>query len=349
MQDRRGQFTRQEILSQPDVWADVLQTVERRGSALRALWMEGDFDAVVFTGCGSTYYLSLAAASVLAQLSGVPARGVPASELLFYPESVLPANKRVLLVAVSRSGETTETQRAVRAFQQRATGAVLTLTCEPEKPLATMGDLNVVLAEAREQSVVQTRAFSALYLAAVAVAAVWAGREDLTRDLQALPAAGRRLLGDYLSWATHLAGDDTIEHCFFLGSGPRYGLACEVSLKMKEAALTASEPFHTLEFRHGPKSVVGANTLLVGLLSDQQAAAELEVLAEMRALGARTVSLGERGADVSFQSGLQEAARGVLYLPLLQWLAVERAMRRGLDPDNPRHLTAVVHLATAPA
>ena len=61
-------------------------------------------------------------------------------------------------------------------------------------------------------------------------------------------------------------GDLTLDRFYFLGSGPRYGLACEVNLKMKEMTLTHSEPFHFLEFRHGPKSMVCESALVAGLL-----------------------------------------------------------------------------------
>jgi glucosamine 6-phosphate synthetase-like amidotransferase/phosphosugar isomerase protein len=36
--------------------------------------------------------------------------------------------------------------------------------------------------------------------------------------------------------------------------------------------------------------------------------------------------------------------RGPLYLPFGQMLAYERAIQRGLTPDRPHQLTAVVHL-----
>ena len=62
-----------------------------------------DYEQVIFTGCGSTYYLSLAAAALYQELTGRPARGVPGSELWLNPKSCLGAGK-TLLIAVSRSG-----------------------------------------------------------------------------------------------------------------------------------------------------------------------------------------------------------------------------------------------------
>jgi glucosamine--fructose-6-phosphate aminotransferase (isomerizing) len=114
---------------------------------------------------------------------------------------------------------------------------------------------------------------------------------------------------------------------------------------MKEMSLTHSEPFHFLEFRHGPMSMVTGSTVLVGLVSEANCAHELKVLDEMRDRGARIVSVGESGVEVEFRSGLSEAARGVLYLPFAQLIGFERSMAKGLDPDRPHNLTAVVNLA----
>ena len=71
------------------------------------------------TGCGSTYYLALAAAALVQELTGVRARALPASEVWLYPESAYQNGSKTLLLAVSRSGTTTETVRAVESFKAR--------------------------------------------------------------------------------------------------------------------------------------------------------------------------------------------------------------------------------------
>src|SRR5260221_6029082 len=110
-----GQHTLAEINSQPDVWDASLKVIKAQKDALCDFFRAGRFENVIFTGCGSTYYLSLAAAALLYEF-GVEARGLPASEIWLYPRSAYHSDKRTLLVAVSRSGETTETLLACEAF-----------------------------------------------------------------------------------------------------------------------------------------------------------------------------------------------------------------------------------------
>ena len=142
-----------------------------------------------------------------------------------------------------------------------------------------------------------------------------------------------------------LGQDASLDRFYFLGSGLRYGLACEISLKMKEMSLSHSEPFHIPEFRHGPISMVTPNTLVVGLLSESNRLVEAAVLQDARALRGRTLAMGEAFADLNFTSGVPETFRNVLYLPVGQLLAFERSLAKGLNPDRPNNLDSVVKLA----
>jgi glutamine---fructose-6-phosphate transaminase (isomerizing) len=333
-----------EIISQPAVWAATIDQLRGQAGDLRALYRDGSYESVLFTGCGSPYYLALAAAASLQELAGIPARGVPASELWLNPHVAYAPGRRMLLVALSRSGETTETIRACQSFRERGAGEVLTLSCYPERPLTSLGVFNIVLPEGQEQSLAQTRAFTTLHLTALYLAALWAGRQDVLDELERLPEAGRRLLDNYGELASRLGRDGSIDRFYFLGSGSRYGLACELSLKMKEMSLSQSEPFHVLEFRHGPQAMVTRSALLVGLIGESSRAHELAVLDDMRALGGRTLAIGEQRYDVAFDSGLSPAVGDVLYLPVGQLLAFERALHNGLNPDRPTNLSAVVKL-----
>lgn len=343
-----GHFTRQEIFSQPEAWAAALGVLDETRRSILEWDPAHHYGRILFTGCGSTYYLSMAAAALTQELTGLPGCAFPASELWLYPRSSYgrvenPAG-RTLLVAVSRSGETTETLRACEAFLQDGRGDLLTLSCYRDMPLAKMGRFNLVLPSGQERSVAQTRAFSTLYVGTVALACLWAGREDLFDCLTRLPEAGRRIMNEYSSLAAELGGNASIDRFYWLGSGPRQGLACELSLKMKEMSLSHSEPFHFMEFRHGPKSMIVPSALTVGLRSTINGQKEAAVLEEVKALGGRVLDIAEAGTQVRFESGLDEAVRNVLYLPVGQIIAFERSLSKGLNPDHPMNLDSVVKL-----
>ncbi len=338
----RGSYTQSEILSQPEAWANALNVIEHARTNLEPL-LNAEYEQVIFTGCGSTYYLSLAAAALFQQATGRIARAVPGGELLFNPQISLTRGK-TLLVAISRSGSTTETVHAVDQFKKQNRGAVLAITNYGDQPLAGLADLALVIEKGQEQSVAQTRSFASMYIAATAMTMLASGRQDLYLEMSKLPGVGEKLINKYASLAREIGERLDIDRFYFLGSGARYGLACEANLKMKEMTLTHSEPFHFLEFRHGPMSMVTKSAVVIGMLSDANRTQEQKVLTEMVALGATVVSLGETGASVNFKSGVPEGIRNVLTLPILQLTAFYRSIAKNLNPDRPENLTAVVKL-----
>jgi len=347
-----GKYTYPEIMSQPAAWRSALHEVHEKAHSIREFFVPGHFSEVLFTGCGSTYYLSMAAAAHFQEKVGCPTRALPASELALFPETVLPRAGRPLLVAISRSGTTSETLRAIGAFRERCAAKVLAITCYGENALAKEVPLSIVVREGKEESIAQTRSFAGMLVALHAMTAVVVSDDAALRHLAALPAVGQDLLRRVEPLAQKLGADDNCQRFFFLGSGYRYGLACEAMLKMKEMSLSYSEAYHFMEFRHGPMSMVDDHTLIVGLLSDAARDEEIAVLRDMRQLGARTLVLAEEGSaeqlqadfSIAFESGVPEGEQGVLYLPALQLLAFHRAMHKGLNPDRPHNLEAVVVL-----
>ena len=123
-----GTHTRHEIESQPEAWAAAYAHLEGQSAALDGLVAAGGYDSLLFTGCGSTYYLAIAAAAVAQQVCGLPARGLPASELwLDLPAARV--GRKPLLVAVSRSGATTETSIPRPRHATQPAGSYQGITC----------------------------------------------------------------------------------------------------------------------------------------------------------------------------------------------------------------------------
>jgi len=329
--------TYREIKTQTDAWTQALEV-----TSASSLPTTGNYDQVLFTGCGSTYYLSVAAAALYQELTGCPARAVPGGELALNPKTVL-TDQKTLLVAVSRSGTTSETLKAVEDFKRGKRGDVVVIS-NYDEALSRLADVNIVIDKGQEESVAQTRAFASMYVAASMLSARMAGQNDLVEAMASLPEVGKSVMSNYEAFAKGIGENLDFDRFYFLGSGIRYGLACEVNLKMKEMTLTHSEPFHFLEFRHGPMSMVNQTTVVVGMVSDENHAHEAKVLSEMKALGGTTISLGEQDANLPFRSAIPESVRGVLYLPVLQLMAFYRSVKKGLNPDQPNHLTSVVQL-----
>lgn len=347
----RGSFTWQEIVSQPETWRATLKDLQRVGSGLREFIARLNDRQIVFVGCGSTHYLAQSASTCLSDVAGIRSRALPSSEVWLYPERIQP--KTSALIAVSRSGTTTETLRAVRAFREAGGGPIVAVTCYPESELAESSDIVLSAAAAQERSIAQTRSFTSMLLLCQVLVAAFAARPTGWSRLADLPDILEKLTRRMGDVPARAGRDLSICQIVFLGGGPLFGLASEAMLKTIEMSLTDASAFYPMEIRHGPKSLIDGATLVVAMLDDRGARCDVDVLADLQELGARTMVVAEDASRlgclkpeflIELRSGLEEWERLPLVLPPLQHLAFYRAIAKGLDPDRPRNLTAVVEL-----
>jgi glucosamine--fructose-6-phosphate aminotransferase (isomerizing) len=238
----------------------------------------------------------------------------------------------------------------VERFRRPLGGPAIAVICESDTALDAGASATTGLPEATELSTAQTRSFTSMLIAALDLAYALSGGTP-SEAFQRLPDFAQAILDDGHALARKLGESLELDRLFFLGSGSLYGLACEAMLKMKEMSLTHSEAYQFLEFRHGPMSMVNDRTLIVGFVSSAALPHEVAVLAEMRARGATVLALTpERLADglvdhqLLLPAELNDWERGPLYLPIAQLIAYYRSVAKGLNPDLPHGLTAVVNL-----
>ena len=137
--------TLKEIQTQTEAWNQAIEVVARNKNEFLELW-GNDYDQILFTGCGSSYYLALATASVMQSVSGITSRALPASELIISPATYIQGKSiKYLLFALSRSGTTTETVRAAEWFLESNLGNVIAVTNYPDTILSSVSDISLVI------------------------------------------------------------------------------------------------------------------------------------------------------------------------------------------------------------
>lgn len=340
-----GQTTWSELVSQPDAWEDLLARIDADRD-VPAIDLSS-FDEVLLVGSGTSYYLAMAAADWMRRRHALPVRAVPSCEVMLdADERVVASGRRRLVVAVSRSGESSELVRAVEAM--RAGGAfALGVSCVAGSTLLRIADRPLLISEGREDGLVMLRSFTAMLIALQYLTGTSADRDAL----RSLPAIGRLLLDEQGDALGALARRRSFDRFVFLGSGPSYPLAHEAGLKIQEMSCSTSEAYHSLEYRHGPKATADADTLLV-LFALADVALGRALARDMTALGVTLLVVGP-GAEayrdiahlvVSIPAGLDEGQAAAATLLPLQLVAFETAMRRNKDPDAPDNLSRVVIL-----
>lgn len=254
-----------------------------------------------FIGCGTSFYIAQAA-TALREASG-QGEADP-----FTPGEAPLSRDYGVVVAISRSGTTTEVARALE--QVRSSVLTVAIVGSGGTEVARSARRSVVLDFADERAVVQTR-FATTVLAFF--------RSAFGDDVEADALDAERALADPLPFDLSL-----FEHFVFLGAGWRFGLANEAALKLREAAQAWTESYTPWEYRHGPIAVAGPRSVVWTFDSPPEGLSE-----EIVRTGATLVRL---------------PLRPMAQLVLAQRVAVELAGLRGLDPHHPRHLTRSVVL-----
>lgn len=336
-----GQHTFDEIHSQPDIWRRTLETMRGTASPLADFDSYGLKGPVLFTGCGSSYYLALSAAAAWSRFARVSGMALSATDVMMYPECHFPGAMPGTVVAISRSGKTIETRDAICHLKQALAWHVIGISCNAGTPVVGLCDAAVILAEAAEKSRFETRAFTATLLTAL----LWAARRghpELEQELLQTPDLASRLIERYETTAQQLAQSGKFDQYIYLGQGPYFGLACELMLKTKEMACTPAEAYHSQEIMHGPRYAVGASTLIVVLLSDGGRKWQLDLLPKLKGFGAQLLVICDQAPQEvrehanwvwELGSGLSDYGRLLLVMPPLQLFAYYRALALGKTLD----------------
>ncbi|HZC65989.1 MAG TPA: SIS domain-containing protein, partial [Candidatus Dormibacteraeota bacterium] len=262
-----GTHTMRETLSQPAMWAETFAQLDSAKTIDR---LAGHFSAQepwLFVACGSSYYLSQLLCDIWSRDFAFRCTAVPASEFLFAPEATLRSSGAKQVVFISRSGETTEVIRAAELLQNRVAVRTLGVTCNAASRLDELCTDMATLPWADEKSTVMTRSFTSILLFLQLLGdriseRIGSGNAQCSQALKELPALAQPWLNANADRIRKFIAKKRFADFVFLGQGAHYWLAQEAALKITEMSASYAQAYHTLEFRHGPRSIAGPQTLI---------------------------------------------------------------------------------------
>lgn len=350
-----GRETLQEILSQPATWLETARQFEQNAELIHVSQLFSPQQPCLFVACGSSYYLSRTIAAQWTKLLQVTCTAVPASELLFSSHEVMQRTSARQVVLVSRSGKTTEVLRAAEWLKANAAVQTLGVTCSKSSVLEELCTHTLKLPWAEEKSMVMTRSFTSILLLFERLGAKFAGDDGLASALDGMPEKTAAWLAVNTDKIRAFGARRRFADFVFLGQGAHYWLAQEAALKLTEMSSSYAQAYHTLEFRHGPKSIATKDTLITFFLSDAAAEEESSLIGELKKLGAATLVVANRAtpvlrgdSDLVIELGLDEPEYARLAMTAIpaQLLGLAVGLRKGLNPDVPKNLTRAVVLGS---
>jgi glucosamine--fructose-6-phosphate aminotransferase (isomerizing) len=349
-----------EIHEQPDA---LRNTISRHlGAAGDVDLSEVDLDLagverVAIVACGTAYHAGLLGKHLIERLARIPVEVAVSSEYR-YADPI--GDKETLVVAISQSGETTDTLAAIGAAQDFG-GRVLALTNTKGSLITREVDAVLLTGAGPEIGVAATKTFLA-QVAALDLLAL-----ELARARETVPQNDLLKLGRDLRRAPEKV-EETLElvegpveeaarlfeaaRCaLFLGRGPSYPVALEGALKLKEISYLPAEGYPAGEMKHGPIALVDEHCPVVAVLGEGLVREKtISNVEETVARGASVVTIARKEDEAARRTG-----RVVLPVPEapevlgplvnsvpLQLLAYRVAKDRGCDVDKPRNLAKSV-------
>ena len=354
-----GFDTAREISSQPEVWESTyLKMLGEKDQVLQFLekvW-ENECPLVVLTGAGSSAFIGEALVGGFQKKWGIPCRAIGTTDIITHPENYFMKSRATLLISFARSGDSPESVAAVAMAKAHCDKLYeMNITCNKDGELAKKtGSKNsyvfLLPDETNDRSLAMTSSFSSMLLAGLLIMDI-NEIDQMAPVIKKVQELGNYLLTDCLPSLKKIAETDC-ERMVFLGSGPLFGIAHESHLKVQEMSdgkvICKYDSF--LGFRHGPKAVVNASTIVVYLMSNNSNANryELDLVGSVNATGAgeKSVAIGSGGDEESYKydysiqfpggtEGIPEDFLSVFYVLPAQVIGFYKSLSLGLSPDSP--------------
>ncbi|HEX4133598.1 MAG TPA: SIS domain-containing protein [Bryobacteraceae bacterium] len=336
-----------EIRQQPETLARTLASELRRVEKFRSLMNRRKPRLVVLAARGTSDNAAQFGRYLIEITTGIPVSLAAPSVSTIYDARM--NYKEALIVALSQSGESTDTNQVLE--RARKGGAVTVgITNESRSSLAKLAEHVFLVRAGRERSVAATKTYTgqlmALYLLAYAL-----GAKIRIADLEAIAdftASALTLEAEVAAMAERYR---FMHHAVVVGRGLNYANSLEFALKMKETSYVVAEGFSSADFMHGPIAMVEPNfPAFLFTPSGPTWLSIQEMLNRLRGLKAETVVITDRrnllaanlaSRVISIPARIPELYSPIPYIIPAQLFAAALATEKNLDPDRPRALSKI--------
>lgn len=352
-----GTWTEEEIRQQPASWIRSLSNIEKIRSSidsfLAPLLRKSDL-RIVLTGAGTSAFIGDIIAPWLASHTGKNISAIPTTDLVTNPMDYLAPAHPLLLVSFARSGNSPESVAAVELANQFVPECYhLSITCNEAGSLyqnAADNDNAFALlmpAETHDRGFAMTSSITTMMASCLAVFVPEKINSQTFRNVADRCQAILTSLGDF---SHGVFGNEPWKRIVYLGSGGLQGAARESALKVLELTAGKLAAFYDSPtgFRHGPKSLVDNETLVVVFVSSHPYTRQydLDLLAELRrdqqalrvvAIAAETDAIIEAGPHILLPPSRTfiDMELAFCFLMYAQVFALTQSIIIGNTPDTP--------------
>lgn len=330
----------QEALSAADCIAHQLTQDVERYAALGEHLRGRTLHSAVTVARGSSDHASGYLAYLIMARLGRLVTSLPMSLITLYKSPIVARD--TLALAISQSGQSPDVVEPIRYFRDGGATTVA-LVNDAASPLADAAEWTMPLHAGKESSVAATKSFIASLVAGARLVAAWQDDAALQDGIAALPDALRAATA--ADWSPALEVLAPARNIMVVGRGIGFPLALEAALKFKETSALQAEAFSGAEIKHGPMALIEEGYPLLVFATRGPAQAGLVALAdEMRGRGARVLlaaPVDVASRDLTLPTAAIPDLDPIVAVQAFYVMAAHLAAARGMNPDQPRHLSKV--------
>ena len=355
-------FMLKEIFEQPVTLRNALRgrlNYEEGTARLNGLNLQYEelhlIDRIIITACGTAWHAALVGEYMIEDAALIPVEVEYASEFRYRSPVI---NEGTLVFVISQSGETTDTQAALREAKRKG-ATVLGICNVVGSTIARETDGGVYIHAGPEIGVASTKAFTSqmmvlslisLLLARMRTMSLEQGREIIDA-MYRIPDQVNEILKNDSSIQAIAEKYYQKNNFLYLGRGFNFPIALEGALKLKEISYIHAEGYPAAEMKHGPIALIDENMpVVVVAIKDKVHDKVLSNIAEIKARKGKVIAVATEGdreiADkvdhVIYIPQTLELLTPILSVIPLQLLAYHMAVMRGCNVDQPRNLAKSV-------
>jgi glucosamine--fructose-6-phosphate aminotransferase (isomerizing) len=343
--------TYEEIKSQYVALKKTVEYMKEKQTEITSFFEHLQTRSFVFIGSGSSYYVSQSAEMIVKTEMGLPASSMPAGDVMVNYESYRNIFSGSTVVAISRSGNTTEIINTINTIKKDLDVSVLGITCVENSDLNKVADLTLNLPWAFDQSVCQTRTITNLYTVVALIVAALSKNKSISDNIEKVIVNGDKFLSDYEDTLKSI-GYEHWDKVVVLADGKITGIATEAALAFNEIAKVPSNYYHLLDARHGPAVLLDQNTLVIAAISKGQLEYQLSLIHDFVNKGCIVIACKDKSIhdidsvrlNVTYETDLDDISVGIPFVNVSQLISYYKAQQKGLNPDEPEGLDAWIKL-----
>jgi glutamine---fructose-6-phosphate transaminase (isomerizing) len=296
----------------------------------------------IFIGCGSSLTICIAGELISLKHLKHPAFSIAAGDLLLNFPQYADVIKDSLIIAPSRSGETSEVIKAIELAKNTSRCKVASICTKENATLSILSDIDLVMPWAFDDATCQTRTVTNLYAAILLLVAIAGDDLELFEEIKQAIENGDQYMKDYTDVLKEFVEQNDWERAIVLADAEMAGIAQEGVIAFMEISRVPANYFHILDVRHGPIVMIDKDSLVIMACSQYNESIQVELVANLKQAGATIVCMSEKSdnpwnADlhVTIPSYQEQCVRGIPFIFIIQMLAYTKALKKGVDPDSP--------------